>query len=415
MEVTPPSYTYPGLPVYSLNALPNESSITNSNVPNSTGHPLQEYQYKSGSLKINLGPKRSGLFRPTYGWNDVVEGYVEVKKNTKKVLSIVVVVEGQVTTGHTERGFLVDQTRKTVFQLSHTLYDSSSGEPLAIDGVRYSFSFPLPSYCTGGSLPLPPSFSVLRTGIAVDISYFIRVEMVRKGKLRQNERLKAFFYYLPRTYAPSPRSEMSSFENRNDKPAIEGQDEWETFRVLPRISQCTVHTAASDLGVWFALPRSLIFALGCTIPFHLTIKSHASTEAISALFTTLSVQHVRVTTLRARSRCSTHETVLGGGQVFRIEEQGDERVMWGNVPCSRTGGSSWHADEVEIKHLVRIKLSPRGDVPSLAYTLPGYLLDILITMKTHQQTENGIEDATSPALCLLPHPMSPMYDSVSLV
>ena len=188
MEAAPPSYTDAGLPDYSQNAQPNEHSIV-INASQSTSQPaLEEYQYKNGRLVLNLGPKHPRLFRPAYGWNGLVEGYVQVKKKTTNVQSIVVTIQGEVTTGLTERGFLTDQTRTIVLRTSQTLFDDSSGEQFPINGEHYTFSLPLPSYVAGGTDPLPPTFSVMSTGLAADVTYFIKVEMIRKGKLRQNER-----------------------------------------------------------------------------------------------------------------------------------------------------------------------------------------------------------------------------------
>lgn len=189
MEV-PPSYGSDSLPDYSSNAYHIERSVTSTVALSRTSQPqaAEEYQYTHGHLIVNLGPKRSRMFRPIYGWNAVVEGYVQIKKKPRNVQSIVATVEGQMTTGVTERGFLLDHNRAFVLQSSQTLFEASSGERAPTGGERYAFSFALPSYVTGGTDPLPPSFSALHMGLTVDVSYFIKVEMIRKGRLRQNER-----------------------------------------------------------------------------------------------------------------------------------------------------------------------------------------------------------------------------------
>jgi hypothetical protein len=190
----PPSYVAPSsLPVYTADAQPNERTICTAGanthaLPSVIGDPSQEYQYKNGRLKLNLGPKTPGLFRPAYGWNGTVDGYVQVKKSTKNVRSIIASVEGHVTTGLSERGFLTEQTKTTVLRVSQTLFDASTGDVHPVGGARYAFSFPLPSYIAGGTQPLPPTFAALHPGLGADVTYFVRVEMLRKGMLRQNER-----------------------------------------------------------------------------------------------------------------------------------------------------------------------------------------------------------------------------------
>ena len=188
MEAAPPSYTDANLPGYLENPGPNERCIT-ADASQNVSQPGEVYQYKNGKLILNLGPKRAGLFRPAYGWNGIVDGYVQIKKNTKHIRSIVATIQGEVTTGLSERGFLSSQNRTIVLQASQTLFDSlSSEEQVPNGGARYPFSFALPSYVAGGSHPLPPSFSALHMGLALDVTYFIKVEMIRKGRLRQNGR-----------------------------------------------------------------------------------------------------------------------------------------------------------------------------------------------------------------------------------
>ena len=189
--IAPPYAASPNLPAYTPDAQANERTISataSSSATNTTGDPTPEYQYKNGHLKLNLGPKTAGLFRPAYGWNDIVDGYVELKKNTKGVQSIVASVEGHVTAGCSERGFLTDQTKTTLLRMSQVLFDASAGQEWPVGGSRFAFSFPLPSYTTGGNQPLPPTFAALHAGLGVDVAYYVKIEMVRKGMLRRNER-----------------------------------------------------------------------------------------------------------------------------------------------------------------------------------------------------------------------------------
>lgn len=184
MDLAPPSYA-PSLapPNYSVAAGPSNTPVD----------PAQrspaEYVYKTSHLTLNLGPRRFGLIRPSYGWNDLVEGFVQVKKNTSSAQSIVVRVEGEITTGTSERGFLVEHDKKTILRMSKTLFESTPEQPsVPQEGVQYRFSFPLPSYITGGSDALPATSSLWYSGMAANITYYVWVEMIRKGRLRSNER-----------------------------------------------------------------------------------------------------------------------------------------------------------------------------------------------------------------------------------
>ena len=188
MDVAPPSYALStALPSYTEAAAgPSYSISPPSSSQQTTAH--EEYVYKSGGLSLNLGPKRCGLVQASYGWNDTVEGTVTIKKNTKGVQSVTVHIEGEITTGVSERGFLVEQTKKKILHMSQILFQVSPGEEFPAGGAQYRFSFPLPTYVTGGREHLPPTCSLTHAGMAGNVTYSVRVEMLRKGKLRANER-----------------------------------------------------------------------------------------------------------------------------------------------------------------------------------------------------------------------------------
>jgi len=187
MDAAPPSYALStGLPTYAeAHAGPSIPSISIGTGGNSS---LDEYTYRSGPLTLNMGPKRYGLARPSYGWNDVIEGFVHVKKNTRGVQSIIIRVEGEIGTGVSERGFLVQQSKTTILTLSETLFEASEDTKFPQEGAQYPFSFPLPTYVTGGREALPPSSALTHAGMAGNVTYYVWVEMIRKGKLRSNER-----------------------------------------------------------------------------------------------------------------------------------------------------------------------------------------------------------------------------------
>ena len=58
----------------------------------SSGSQAGEYSYKSDHLHINLGPRRWGTRFPVYGFQDVVEGTVQVAKKCSHVVSVTAAV-----------------------------------------------------------------------------------------------------------------------------------------------------------------------------------------------------------------------------------------------------------------------------------------------------------------------------------
>ncbi|KAF8525992.1 hypothetical protein BU17DRAFT_83496 [Hysterangium stoloniferum] len=403
----PPSYVDSGLPQYSDPSGTPSPRISDSSVT-SVPTPRSDYHYTNGRLTLNLGRRHPGLTRPTYGWNGLVEGYVQVKKNTKSVQSITVTIEGDMITGVSERGFLVDQTRTVILRMSHTLFQSPSSEGSCSgpSGLQISFSCPIPSYMTGGTLPLPPSIAVLYCGMSGHVIYSVKVEMIRKGRLKQNERLKTFFNYFPRTFAALPGSNFITDEIVGKHGYDDELIPWRTFDVAPKPPQGISPAMIPDLRVTFGLSHPMVYASNSPIPFQLDIESGiCTTEAVSSLFSALSVELIRVVTISSGARWVSWEIIIGRDEVCRVDERGDGRTIFGNVICSQDGESSWLVAGLEVKYLVRLKLAPRSDVPSLSYQLPTYTHSVPVVMRTHQQTMAETEDASLPAMSRLLRPL----------
>jgi len=195
----------------------------------------------------------------------------------------------------------------------------------------------------------------------------------------------------------SPGALASEKSSGNDP-----QPYWEIFPVGSTLSE--KQSTPSDLRVTFALPRPLTYASGQDIPFELRIRSTCTTEAISLLLSSLSVQLCRVLIISSREKWTRKETVLAGGEVYQIEEHGQERVMHGNIICPNiTGESSWELAGLQVKHLIRMTLAPPKDLPGLSAVLPTYTQSVPISMRTHQAALEGVpDDAHLPALCRLP-------------
>jgi len=62
-----------------------------------------EYNYKSDHLHINLGPRRWGAKFPVYGFQDVIQGTVEVAKKCSHVVSVTATVSPLVSITYATR------------------------------------------------------------------------------------------------------------------------------------------------------------------------------------------------------------------------------------------------------------------------------------------------------------------------
>ena len=68
------------------------------------------------------------------------------------------------------------------------------------------------------------------------------------------------------------------------------------------------------------------------------------------LLSSVSVQLVRVMVLTSGCHWTKKEIPIGGGEIFRVEERGDERVMFGAIVCPKAvGESSWQLYGIQVK------------------------------------------------------------------
>ncbi|GJJ08417.1 hypothetical protein Clacol_002633 [Clathrus columnatus] len=386
----PPSYEYVEPPSYTAH-----SNIASTSHAVSPTRPEQDYRYKGDNLVLCLGPKRFGIIRPTYGWNDDIIGHVLIKRNIKKVKSIKVHIEGTMVVGLSEGGFLVDQKRVSVLKASQTLLEISEGQQdiTCMEGLLYPFTFPLPSYVTGGMEPLPPTSSVIHMGMTASVTYFIKVEMIRNGKLRANER----------TFTSSPGQFGNAFSNdeKYEEPGSVVLNQWQAFDILPKIPSDTVPLSPCSLQVSLHLRKPLVYASDSSFPFRIELVS-PDIDPLLALFSNLAIDLIRVTTISMGNRWTVRETVVGQGRTQHIEETPRQKIIYGEVTCSDQGESSWRAEHIDVKHLLKIKLSPRANSPSLSKSLPIFSHYVSVVMRTHLRDETDIHDTRLPALSRLP-------------
>ncbi|GJJ15860.1 hypothetical protein Clacol_010138 [Clathrus columnatus] len=176
----PPSYEYVEPPPYAAHV-----NTASSPPAISPPQPELEHRYKGKNLVLCLGKNRFRTLIPVYRQNEHITGHVLIKRNIKKVKSIKVHIKGISVVRSSKGG----SQQVSILEASQTLLEPLEGQQdiTCMEGL-YPFTFTLPSYVTGGMEPLPPSASFIHGGITTNVIYVIRVEMIRNGKFRANER-----------------------------------------------------------------------------------------------------------------------------------------------------------------------------------------------------------------------------------
>jgi hypothetical protein len=94
---------------------------------------------------------------------------------------------------------------------------------------------------------------------------------------------------------------------------------------------------------------TITYASNCPIPFQLEVESGTGTaEAISSLFSALSVQLIRVVEISSGGRRVSWEVVVGRDEVCEVDERGDGRTISGKIICLQGEESSWRVGGLEV-------------------------------------------------------------------
>lgn len=168
--------------------------------------------------------------------------------------------------------------------------------------------------------------------------------------------------YLPRSYTPRTIAPPPLFGNRASLlPEDEGMRElYLTPKSMPKGSknkqspntdvQAKVRFCRVLQHLWaihdlpqIALPFPLVAASGDRIPFVLTI--HSQSPALAALYTTVTLQLVKITKIKAYEKTSVKETIISSGEVYDAEQRGDGvQVLRGELGNGAPGVElSWSA------------------------------------------------------------------------
>ena len=96
-----------------------------------------------------------------------------------------------ITTSEYSRAVVPSVNKATVLSRTFTLVGRSE---VTADGCRcicagtdFTFSLPFPTYIDGRTTPLPPSYTAIHPGATTEMSYYLQVDIARKGFFRRHE------------------------------------------------------------------------------------------------------------------------------------------------------------------------------------------------------------------------------------
>ncbi|CUA69814.1 hypothetical protein RSOLAG22IIIB_04066 [Rhizoctonia solani] len=358
-----------------------------------------QYTFQSQRIKLDLGPRIWPVSTPCFGHRGMVDGVVSVT-TLEHVKSITIKVEATAKAFFMQRGVPSGHVGSDLFQRSVTLYTNNIVSSTLETTLTCPFSINLPATCDKSTTPLPPSFIYSLPGASVEVRYRIRIDMSRSG-LRRRESLVVPILYLPRSYtSPTPQSAPPYIDQAGLACEAQGMEE---IRLAPKSSRKGIErdsSPSSDIQAKIVLPSPLVVASGDRIPFIITISSQS--QALAALYTDISLQLVKRTTISSPHQTSVKEKTLAFGEVYNIEEMGNGvQVLRGELGNGAPGTElSWSAaGVVEVKHVIRLSLKPPPCRIALSTKLSAFERTIPIEVMTHRYTPDI--DTALPALGLV--------------
>ncbi|KAB5593916.1 hypothetical protein CTheo_2642 [Ceratobasidium theobromae] len=361
-----------------------------------------QYIFQSKRLRLDLGARTWPTRTPCYGYASNIQGIVSVTtlEHVKQITltleavakSLFMPAESAVPAGRAEN---------TLLQRTAILYAATYPRP-SNPGANYGFSIELPTTCDKSTDPLPPSFTYHLPGVSAEVRYHLRIEISRSG-LRRRESLVVPIFYLPRSYAPLRLHNTPFLDERTIRPPQD--DEMREFHLTPKpLSKYaniykTPPPQSLDIQAKIALPFPLIFASGDRIPFTITI--HSQSPALTALYTDITLQLIKVVKLKAYDKSLLKEIVISSGEVYDSEQlRAGEHVLHGELGSGAPGTElSWSADNIiNVGYLVRLSISPPHCMSALSANIPMFM-GIPVEIVTHLDAADS--EPSAPELGLL--------------
>ncbi|KAG8908142.1 hypothetical protein FRB99_000170 [Tulasnella sp. 403] len=384
----PPPYSPPSvdtLPVYSPTGGPTLTTPTNP----SPAH----YHYATKHLSLDLGTRLHGTSVPAYGNNAIIQGVATVH-SFKYAKEVSLTIMGKASILISDRGFPVFQDIRIVLFHSVILWSSSRDGPPPSEQRKYPISFPIPSYARARTTLLPPTMTASFPGLDTEISYSIRLDMVRR-RFRRHECTSTVFYYLPRSIPTSLHVLGPAFEEVEDKSEAPDQVHWKFVDVNPHPKADALHP---DVIIQFGLPLPLSYTAGIPLPFRITIASPVPLTA-SLISSSVKIQLLKVVSLIIQRQRVRLDRTAGVGEIWKVEPCAGGGVweITGSIGTGPLGAHvSWSLTPfLDVQYAVRLTIAPMEG-------LPRHRCEQLVQMVTNESQDFEMDEAREqPALGLL--------------
>ncbi|KAK0489082.1 hypothetical protein IW261DRAFT_393822 [Armillaria novae-zelandiae] len=350
-------------PVYSQNSSSSELLLPQDLASSSD---TEHWNYTTKHMKVDLGPRMwSPMYAPCYGLNGKIEGSIRFSGSLSSVKKVTLMLEGRIITS--------EQPSSTILSRTIPVYT-----PFTTSGTQWkdscSFSLPIPTEVNtnGGVSSMPPSFFCYNNGNMCDVSYFIKVCMVRKknGFCMHESRLIPILY-LPKSEPYEASLVKTTQSNVGDISLSSMTPQW-----IDSKNGGSLH----DI-IFISLP-STEFVSGNKIPFCVNLDT-----AKHPLLSQVLDENVHVTLVNrislwssASSKPVYSERKIASGTVYsRPKSQG----KIGSIQAGCTGReSSWRLEGVaSMEYILRVHITAPKH---LLQKMPTFCHETVITLTTDE-------------------------------
>lgn len=346
------------------------------------------FTYKYRRLHVSLDCPISAGRVPAYGFNDIVIGHVQFPKTCSHVVSLTASIEAVITTSISPKemiSFPMFNTTGTILYKT-TLYNPSPSPSGSINGP-YLFSIPFPTYFPGKRSLLPPTYTVQHLAASYKITYFLRIDLTRRG-LRKHERLSIPLLYLPKRTSSKRSLETPKYSAQDDMSIAEGTPV-RTVNLLSKYPDWSMPTTN------LIMPAINLFVSGEAIPLMLTFHS-VELPALAILWCQKDIISIR---LIKRSRVcprlssysvSVKDVLISEAELLDVDTsvEGVSKSWW----TVRAGAyvqkeMSWRVDGVaDVRYLIRVSMRTHSTTDKKEIVRHEELINIV--------TDTCIEEAT---------------------
>ncbi|PBK71566.1 hypothetical protein ARMSODRAFT_779940 [Armillaria solidipes] len=378
--------------VYTLS--PTSSEVTLHDDPASSSD-LPRWIYTTKHMRVDLGTRMWESHVPCYGLNGNIEGSIRFSGSPNSVAKVTVALQVQVSTS--------EQRSSTLLSRTVPVYTPFSASSAQWNG-DCAFSLPIPGEINsnGGTSAMPPSFSYHSYETMCDVSYFIKVCMVRKrnGFCTHESRLIPILY-LPKSEPCQPSLIQSAGSKTEMASLMPMAPQWSDSK-KGHHHQLAGALEDFDDAVHVSI-SSTTLASGDSIPFSVsfdTAKYPLLSQVSDKNIHVALVNKVSLWSSSSSSKLVSSERQIASGSVQCKDKSQGSLLFQGSIQAGCAGKeNSWCLDGVvSVEYILRLRVTaPKY----LSGQFPTFRYDSVVTLTSD---EWGASRREMKALCGVPAP-----------